>query len=307
MIVLSSHGDYAKSTLASCEIIAGKLSNIQAIAFHDPMGVDDVISNYQTLYDQKKEDEEFLIICDIPNGTPANAALLFQGNHPDAVIYGGLSFALILALATGTEIDTAIEQVNSLTGPIGTHNLIAHKSNQASRVDDNVEDSMSNTDNPLVNVRVDARLIHGQVATMWTRSVGATRIMIVDDGIVKSDIQKDTLKTAVPGGVHLSILTADGAAKRIKSGKYHGQRVFLIVRDPKMLTKLVNGGVDIKEINVGNLSMSKGAVQIARSVAVTSDDIQTFKNLNASGVKLYHQMVPNDKQEDLFNLIKERN
>lgn len=66
--------------------------------------------------------------------------------------------------------------------------------------------------NGIKHVRVDERLIHGQVATMWTNTIKATRIMIVDDAVVKNEMEKVALKTAVPAGVKLSILTVKGAA-----------------------------------------------------------------------------------------------
>ncbi|MCP6826224.1 PTS sugar transporter subunit IIB, partial [Listeria monocytogenes] len=73
--------------------------------------------------------------------------------------------------------------------------------------------------NGIKHVRVDERLIHGQVATMWTNTIKATRIMIVDDAVVKNEMEKVALKTAVPAGVKLSILTVKGAANNINNDK----------------------------------------------------------------------------------------
>lgn len=296
VFVLTSHGDYAKAALASCELITGPLDNFSTVSFNDPMSVDDVVQQYQQIYD-KNTQSEFIIIANITNGTPANAANIFKGTHPDVKIYAGLSLMLILALATGTPIDEAFKQSLAMSGLITNERKVPASSKE------NID--KTSTVDPLVNVRIDARLIHGQVATMWTRSVNATRIMIVDDQVVQSNVQKMTLKTAVPGGIHLSILTAKGAAERINAGKYAGQRVFLIVRNPQMLKIMQSAGVKFKNINVGNMSMSEGAKQIAKSVAVTPDDIETFNALSKSGIHLYHQMVPNDHQEDLMTLITE--
>ena len=141
---------------------------------------------------------------------------------------------------------------------------------------------------------------------MWTRTLNATRIMVVDDQIVQSEVQKMTLKTAVPGGVHLSILTPSGAAKRILAGNYQGQRVFVIVRNPKALQEMVEAGVTLKTVNVGNISMAAGAKQIAKSVAVTPDNIAVFDYLTKHGVELYHQMVPNDQKVAFNTLLKNK-
>ncbi|CAJ1188682.1 PTS system mannose-specific EIIAB component [Companilactobacillus paralimentarius] len=177
-----------------------------------------------------------------------------------------------------------------------------HKTNIKRQVTKESSKKTSNKD-PIINVRIDARLIHGQVATMWTSSLSASRIMVIDDNIVKSNVQKMTLKTAVPGGVHLSILTTDGAARRIKENQYAGQRVFIIVRDPAVLSKLTDDGVKLKDINVGNISMKQGARQVAKSVAVTEEDVKVFNDLNSKGINLYHQMVPNDKKQNFMKLL----
>ena len=80
--------------------------------------------------------------------------------------------------------------------------------------------------NGIVNFRLDERLIHGQVATFWTRALQADRIIIADDEVLKDEIGVSALKAAVPAGVHLSILTVDNAAARLNAGIYSNQRVF---------------------------------------------------------------------------------
>lgn len=301
MFILASHGDYALETLKSCEIITGSLSGFEVISFKDPMSVDDLVRCYRDILKKSNEaSENIAIIVDIPNGTPANAAKIFIADHPNIRLFSGLSLMLILSLATGTPIDEAIQQTIEMTGDTGKTHLKPDPKTSNEKV------ISKNTGNPLINVRIDSRLIHGQVATMWTRNLNATRIMVVDDQIVKSKVQKATLKTAVPAGVHLSILTIKGAAKRITSGQYNGQRVFLIVKKPQVLYQLVNSSVKLPDINVGNMSMSQGARQVAKSVAVTPDDVVIFKKLADQGITLYHQMVPNDKQEEFMPMINEK-
>lgn len=157
----------------------------------------------------------------------------------------------------------------------------------------------------IVNVRVDERLIHGQVATMWTNHLKVNRILVVDDDVVKSEMEKDVLKMAKPNSVKLSILTAKGASMRIQNGQYDNERVFLLVRKPGTLVQLVNNGVDLPEINVGNMSSKKDSRQIAKSIGVTEADIAAFKELKEKGVKLTAQMVPNDEKKDFLDLLKE--
>ncbi|EMG27204.1 Fructose-specific phosphotransferase enzyme IIB component [Listeria fleischmannii 1991] len=158
--------------------------------------------------------------------------------------------------------------------------------------------------NGIIHVRIDERLIHGQVATMWTNTIKATRIMIVDDGVVKSEIEKTALKTAVPSGVKLSILTSQGAIKNILADKYIGQKVFLIVKNPRVLKELVDGGVTLPQINVGNMSTKKDSKQIKKSVSVTEEDLENFDYFVKKGIKLTAQMVPSEEEVPFQNLLK---
>lgn len=294
-----SHGEYAKSTLASCEMIAGKLSNVKAIAFKQTMNQDDLLDEITKV--AASFDTAPTIIVDIAGGTPANASLRYQKAHPDVEVYSGLCLPLLLAAVMGTPMDDAIEQAKANMAPVGD----AHKTSTTSKKEPAKADNQNAEVEPqtMHNIRIDERLIHGQVATMWTNALHLTRLMVIGDDIVKNDIQKTALKTACPHGVHLSILTAKGAARRINSGKYQGQTVLILVKNPGVLRELVDNGVKLPEINVGNMSTKANSCQVAKSVAVTEEDIENFKYLDQKGCYLYHQMVPAEEKEDFMKLL----
>ena len=156
----------------------------------------------------------------------------------------------------------------------------------------------------IVNVRIDERLIHGQVATMWTNHLKVNRIIVVDNEVVKSDMEKEVLKMAKPNSVKLSILTTKGASARIINGQYDEEKVFLIAKNPNTLLELVNNGVELGEINVGNMSAKKDSKQVAKSIGVTPNDIVAFRALNDAGVRLVAQMIPNEDKRSFMDLVK---
>ncbi|WP_027825519.1 PTS mannose/fructose/sorbose transporter subunit IIAB [Lactobacillus psittaci] len=297
-LLLISHGNYAKATLESCQMILGPLKQVKAVEFKQTMNQDDLLAEIETAY--ASFDSAPIILVDFKGGTPGNCAIRFQAKHPEIRIYAGLSFALVLALATGTPVDEAFNQVQASSGALGsTPNLDKNTSTPSSN-----KKIETNNNNPAkFFVRIDERLIHGQVATMWTNALKLTRLMVVDDDIVKSNIQKTALKTACPHGIHLSILTSKGAAKRIKANNYHGQTVLILVKNPLVLQRLVENGVALPAINVGNMSTKDSSRQVAKSVAVTAEDIAAFKFLDQHGLKLYHQMVPAETAEDFMPLL----
>ncbi|MGT2716040.1 PTS system mannose/fructose/N-acetylgalactosamine-transporter subunit IIB [Streptococcus respiraculi] len=155
----------------------------------------------------------------------------------------------------------------------------------------------------IIGVRIDGRLIHGQVANLWTTKLNVSRIMVVDNDVVNSDIEKAGLKLACPAGVKLSILPVEKAAANILAGKYDSQRLFIVAKKPAPLLGLVEQGVSISELNVGNMSQSPETRSVTRSVNVVDEDIKVFDDLNAKGVKLIHQMVPGDTAKDFLPLL----
>lgn len=146
----------------------------------------------------------------------------------------------------------------------------------------------------IIHIRIDDRLIHGQVATMWTNNLGATRIMVINDEVANNDLQKSVLRMAAPSNVSTSIITREAALKNISSGKYEGQKVFIVVKSPLDLLYLVKNGLDIKKINVGNMSSKKNTEVVRPSISVTAEEKEAFKELIDRGVEITAIMTPTD-------------
>ena len=152
--------------------------------------------------------------------------------------------------------------------------------------------------------RIDGRLIHGQVANLWATKLNVGRFMIIDDEIAQSDIDKQALKLATPAGIKLSVLPIEKAATNIKNGKYDSQRVMIIAKRPDRFVELVNQGVQIDNLNVGNMSQTNETRSITNSINVLDEDVENFEKLQSAGVTITSQMVPNDKAVDFMSLIK---
>ncbi|QGM81073.1 PTS system mannose/fructose/N-acetylgalactosamine-transporter subunit IIB [Otariodibacter oris] len=155
----------------------------------------------------------------------------------------------------------------------------------------------------ILNVRIDGRLIHGQVANLWTSYLDITRIMVIDDVAAASDIDKAGLRLACPAGVKLSVLPVEKAATNIKDGRYDSQRVLIVVRNPQTLLRLVEQGVALTDINAGNMPKTDQTRPIRKTVHVTDDDVEVFKKLSAKGINLTAQLVPNEEKVDLMKLL----
>lgn len=158
----------------------------------------------------------------------------------------------------------------------------------------------------IIATRIDGRLVHGQVANLWTTKLQASRIMVVDDKVSQSAIEKSGLRMAAPATVRLSVLPVKTAANHILAHKYDSQRVFIVAKKPETLLELVKLGVPIKEINVGNMSQTDQTRSISKSINVVDEDVEAFEELNKLGVKLTAQMVPSDDSADFMSMLHKK-
>lgn len=156
----------------------------------------------------------------------------------------------------------------------------------------------------LVGLRVDERLIHGQVATAWTNRLGAQRIMVIDDVIVKSDIDKMALKMACPGSCKLSILSSDKAIVNLLNDKYGDEKIFIVCKTPEYFLKLLENDIKFDTLILGNMSSKEGSRMLRKSVYVNDYQIAIINKIVKKGVQVKLQMTPADSSEDFLTMIK---
>lgn len=156
----------------------------------------------------------------------------------------------------------------------------------------------------IVFVRIDNRLIHGQVSAAWMSAFDASVILVADDAVARDEIQRKVLLMAAPAGCRVEVLSAGDAAKKILAGGYDREKVFLIVKTPSGIESLIDLGVPIPEVNVGNMHFSPGKRQISKSVSVDANDVATFRKLAEQGVRLEARWLPSSRAESLTKLLE---
>lgn len=150
--------------------------------------------------------------------------------------------------------------------------------------------------------RIDNRLIHGQVATQWNSSVGSNLILVANDKVAGDKMRQNLMDMAAPSGVATRYFTLDKTIEIIDKAADR-QKIFIICENPIDVLKLVEGGVPIKKVNIGNMHMSEGKRQVATSVAVDEADVEAFRKLQEKGVELEIRRVPSMQKEDVSKLF----
>lgn len=160
-----------------------------------------------------------------------------------------------------------------------------------------------------INVfRIDDRLIHGQIVTKWIKDAAAKMIMVVDDKAAGDKTQQMILKFAVPSGIKLEILSKEDAVKRINEDQSN-TNVLMLVRNPKEANALVEMGLKIDRIIIGNISNSKsevGRTKLLDYIYVEPGDVEAIRSLDSKGIKLEVKAIPEEKAKDPIELINKK-
>lgn len=154
-------------------------------------------------------------------------------------------------------------------------------------------------------IRIDERLIHGQVATLWQGTWNCHRIMVIDAKSANDPILKSVLKIACPTGVKLSVLESEKAAANLVSGKYGKERITIVTKTPQCLCDLVDGGYQLEtDITVGNMSNGANKKRVSKNICVTEEDVKNFRRLNDLGYRLLSQMVPSETPSEFMPMLE---
>lgn len=147
--------------------------------------------------------------------------------------------------------------------------------------------------------RIDNRLVHGQVGVTWTISLGANLIVVVDDQVAKEPLQQQLMGvTAESSGAGIRFFSVERTINVISKAA-PAQKIFIVCRTPEAIRQLIDGGVDIKDVNVGNMHFSTGKRQISKKVYVDDKDLEDLRYIKTKGVNVFIQDVPGDTKENI--------
>lgn len=154
--------------------------------------------------------------------------------------------------------------------------------------------------------RIDDRLIHGQVATAWTKETGVNRIIVVSDDVAKDPLRKFMLQEAAPPGVKANVVTVGKLLSIYNSQLFTDQKMMLLFTNPHDVVALIQGGVKITSVNIGGMHFVAGKKMITNFVSVDEKDIAAFQYLDRCGVILEVRKVPAERKIFLMDLLKKR-
>lgn len=148
-------------------------------------------------------------------------------------------------------------------------------------------------------VRVDHRLIHGQVVMSWVRTLEPTAILVANDSIPSDELRKSTLRLAKPDDVKLVIKTVDDSIDAISSGKTDAYRLFILTETVADAVRLADACPAVDHINLGGTKRLPGTEPLTNTVNLTPDDTAALRSLAARGVEVEARAVASDRKTAL--------
>lgn len=149
----------------------------------------------------------------------------------------------------------------------------------------------------VVLARIDQRLIHGLVVNQWAPALQVKRFMVVDDVLCNNDDIKASMRMAKPAGTGVSVISTETANTNFKAGKYDGQRVLVLVKEPETLIKLMEGGVEIPKVDLGIMFNEDGREAVTKFIALNDKERADLQTIKDKGIPVVIQYVPTDAEE----------
>ena len=310
-IILASHGDFAKGIMQSGQMIFGEQKNVEAVTFQPNEGPDDLKAHLEEAIAKLDSDDQVLFLIDLWGGSPFNQSNgLFEAHKDKWAIVTGLNLPMLIEaygsrLSMDSAHDIAAHIIESGKDGIKVKpEELAPKAAPAAAPTQHVSGGKPGKMS-YVLARIDSRLLHGQVATAWSKETKPTRIIVVSDGVAHDKLRKQLITEAAPSGVKAHVIPIDQMIKIAKDDKHFGgEKALLLFETPEDAKKAIDGGVPLKELNVGSMAHSVGKVQPNKVLAFDQTDIDTFRALEKEGVTFDVRKVPTDNKDNMDAILK---
>ena len=311
-IILASHGEFANGIFQSGSMIFGEQTNVKPCTLMPSEGPEDVRKKMEDAIASFENQEEVLFLVDLWGGTPFNqASALLDGHEDKWAIVTGLNLPMLIeTYASRMSMETAHEiashvmktakegvQINPKEEKKDAMNVISQQAIPEGTV-------LGDGHIKYVLARIDTRLLHGQVATAWTKTVTPNRIIVVSDSVAHDDLRKSMIEQAAPPGVKANVVPINKMIQVAKDPRFGATKALLLFETPQDALRAIEGGVDIKELNLGSMAHSQGKDVCTKAVAMGKEDVEAFDKLLALGVNIDVRKVPTDSPENFDEILK---
>ncbi|SUW63558.1 EIIAB-Man [Buttiauxella agrestis] len=313
-IVIGTHGWAAEQLLKTAEMLLGEQENVGWIDFVPGENAETLIEKYNAQLANLNTDKGVLFLVDTWGGSPFNAASRIVVDKEHYEVVAGVNIPMLVETLMARDDNPSFDELVALAVETGREGVKALKAQPVEKAVPVAPVAAPKAAAPLkpmgpndyMNIglaRIDDRLIHGQVATRWTKETNVTRIIVVSDEVAADTVRKTLLTQVAPPGVTAHVVDVAKMIRVWNNPKYAGDRVMLLFTNPTDVERVVEGGVNIKSVNIGGMAFRQGKTQVNNAISVDEKDIEAFKKLNERGIELEARKVSTDQKLKMMDLI----
>lgn len=317
-IIIGTHGSAAEQLLKTAEMILGEQDNVAFIDFVPGENAETLIEKYTAKLGGLDTSSGVLFLVDTWGGSPFNAASRIVVDKENYEVVTGVNIPMLAETFMARDDNPSFAELVAIaveTGRIGVKALktpepateTAAAIPAAPKAAVPAKPAGPNDHMKIGLARIDDRLIHGQVATRWTKETNVNRIIVISDEVAADHVRKTLLTQVAPPGVTAHVVDVAKAIRVYDNPKYAGDRVMLLFTNPTDVLRVVEGGVNITSVNIGGMAFRQGKTQVTNAVSVDEKDINAFNKLDAKGIELEVRKVSSDSRVKMMDLIKKMN
>ncbi|WP_148569336.1 PTS mannose transporter subunit IIAB [Leclercia adecarboxylata] len=315
-IVIGTHGWAAEQLLKTAEMLLGEQENVGWIDFVPGENAETLIEKYTAQLSRLDTSSGVLFLVDTWGGSPFNAASRIVVDKEQYEVVAGVNIPMLVETLMARDDNPTFDELVALAVETGREGVKALKAKPvevakavpvaaaAAAKPAAQQKPMGPNDYMQIGLaRIDDRLIHGQVATRWTKETNVQRIIVVSDEVAADTVRKTLLTQVAPPGVTAHVVDVAKMIRVYNNPKYAGERIMLLFTNPTDVERVVEGGVNITSVNIGGMAFRQGKTQVNNAISVDEKDIEAFKKLNARGIELEARKVSTDQKLKMMDLI----
>ena len=312
-IVIGTHGWAAEQLLKTAEMLLGEQENVGWIDFVPGENAETLIEKYNAQLVKLDTSKGVLFLVDTWGGSPFNAASRIVVDKEHYEVVAGVNIPMLVETFMARDDNPSFDELVALAVETGREGVKALKAQPVEKPAPAPAAApkaaapakpMGPNDYMVIGLaRIDDRLIHGQVATRWTKETNVQRIIVVSDEVAADTVRKTLLTQVAPPGVTAHVVDVAKMIRVYNNPKYAGERVMLLFTNPTDVERIVEGGVKITSVNIGGMAFRQGKTQVNNAISVDAKDIEAFNKLNARGIELEARKVSTDQKLKMMDLI----
>ena len=314
-ILIATHGKMASGIRYTAELIIGQMAEIETIdAYVTP---EDNVEEKFKEYFQKHENDRVIVFTDLMGGS-VNQKLMEYSKRENVTLITGTNLPVLMQVmmadddVTDDEIQEYIDEArNELQMVCLEEKKAATDEVKEEKITEKAAREVQIFENSAAKIsalRVDDRLIHGQVAMTWTKQLRVQGIVVANDDAANDNTQKMALKMAVPAGIKVLIKPVDEAIRVLNDPRAAKMRILVLTRTVKDALKVRKQVGEIEFLNVGNVGRFDGIDAsekqlLSPTIMLTDAEVQALRELVEIDPKTCIQQVPNDEQKLVKDII----